>query len=289
VTPESEATATASAAATHDGLVAAYQSQRERLWPSADMWSGAAGHFKADLNAPLNAVQSKVASYLSSSDTFLDVGGGAGRVSLPLADRCRELICIDPSPGMQEIFEATVRDANIGNTRFVLGDWLDADGVVGDVALVSHVTYFVPRIAPFIEKLNRATRRRVVVATRSTPPPNQFAPFFNLVREEELVPVPGHEQLLAVLKEMAISADLLDLGDSPTPATAPAGKTPEDAIRIQTEGSIRLGWLRREETERYMQLLRERFDELFALGDDGYRQRTALGVRELLITWETPR
>jgi SAM-dependent methyltransferase len=285
----SEVHATASAVETHDRMAAAYQAQRDRLWPSADMWSGAASSFKADLEAPLSAVQSKVARWLREGDVLLDVGGGAGRVSLPLASRCREVICVDPSPGMAEIFDATVRDAAITNARFVLNGWLEAEAAHGDVTLVSHVTYFVPEIAPFLGKLNDATRRRVVIATRSMPPPNQFAPFFKMMRGEDLAPVPGHEHVLAVLKELAIPAELLDLGDAPTPATAPAAKTPEEAIKIQVEGGVRLGWIRREEADRYAELIRARFDELFALTDDGYRQRTALGARELIITWETRR
>jgi hypothetical protein len=281
-------TTTAPAAAAHDGLVAAYQAQRARLWPSDDMWSGAASNFKADLNAPLGVVQAKVASYLNETDTLLDVGGGAGRISLPLAGKCGEIVCVDPSRGMHEIFDATVRDAGIANARFVLSDWLDADAE-GDLALVSHVTYFVPTIEPFVRKLNKAARRRVVVATRSTPPPNQFAPFFKLARGEDAAPVPGHEHLLAALSELGIAAELIDLGEAALPATAPAGKTPEDAIKIQAEGGIRLGWIRRDEAERYTDLITQHFDDLFVKTDDGYRQRTALGARELMITWEPRR
>ena len=190
---------------------------------------------------------------------------------------------------MAEVFERSARDAGIENARFVLSGWLESEDLEGDVSLLSHVTYFVPEIAPFIQKLNGATRRRAIIATRSVPPPNQFAPFFELANGEPAAPVPGHEHLLAVLKEMAIPAELIDLGEAALPATAPAGKTPEDAIKIQVEGGIRLGWVRPDESERYAELLHSRFDDLFAPTDDGYRQRTALGARELIITWETRR
>jgi 2-polyprenyl-3-methyl-5-hydroxy-6-metoxy-1,4-benzoquinol methylase len=268
-------------------MVAAYHAQRERLWPSEDMWSGAASNFKPDFNAPLNEVQKYVASHLRESDTLLDVGGGAGRQSLPLASRCREVVCIDPSPAMQEIFVACAGGAGITNARFVRSGWLESGDIEGDVALVSHVTYFVPQIEPFVAKLNAATRKRVIIATRSTPPPNQFAPFFELLRGEELAPVPDHEQLLAALREMAIPAELVDLGEAMAPVTAPAGKTPEEAISFQVEGGIRLGWLQRDEADQYAALMRPRFDKLFALSDGVYRQRTAIGARDLIITWET--
>jgi SAM-dependent methyltransferase len=284
-----EGNTTAPAAAAHDGLAAASQAQRDRFARSGDMWSGCAGSFKPELNVPLDGFLSKVAGYLNAGDTLLDVGGGAGRLSLPLGGRCREVICIDPSPAMAETFESTVRDAGIKNARFVHGGWLDVDGVEGDVSLVAHVTYFVPQIAPFIEKVDRATRRRVLVATHSVPPPNQVAPFFKLLRGEKLAPVPGHQELLAVLHEMDIPAELVDAGEARAPVTAPIGKTPAEAATIHVEGGVRLGWVQPDETERYRGLIDQHFDELFAKTDTGYRPRVAVGARELIITWETER
>jgi SAM-dependent methyltransferase len=270
-------------------MAAAYQAQRDRFAPLGDMWSGCAGSFKPDLSAPLGGFLAKMASYVEPTDTLLDVGGGAGRLSLPLASRCREVICIDPSTAMGEVFEATARDAAISNARFVRGVWPDVDDIAGDVALVAHVTYFVTRIVPFIEKLDRVTRRRVFIAMRSVPPPNQIAPFFKLLRGEDLAPVAGPEPLLAVLHEMNIPAELIDAGEALAPATAPLGKTPEEAAKIQVEGGMRLGWVHPDEAAKLGSLIEEHFDELYAETHDGYRPRVAVGARELIITWETQR
>jgi 2-polyprenyl-3-methyl-5-hydroxy-6-metoxy-1,4-benzoquinol methylase len=282
-------TASTSAAETHDRMVAAYHAQRERLWPNDDMWAGAASNFKPDFSAPLNEVQKFVASHLRESDTLLDVGGGAGRMSLPLASRCREVVCVDPSAGMAEIFRAVVQEQGVKNARFVHSGWLEADDIHGDVALVSHVTYFVPQIEPFVSRLNAATRRRVIIATRSVPPPNQLAPFVELATGEKQALVPGADHVMAVLKEMSFAAELVDLGEAMMPATMPIGKTSDDAIKLQAEGGVRLGWLRQDDVERFASLVRSRFDELFALVGDGYRPRSSLGARDLVITWETSR
>jgi 2-polyprenyl-3-methyl-5-hydroxy-6-metoxy-1,4-benzoquinol methylase len=287
MTPSPDATTT-SAAAAHDELVAAYHAQRERLWPSEDMWSGAASNFKPDLKAPLNEVHKYVVSRLREGDVLLDVGGGAGRMSLPLAGNCREVVCVDPSQGMAKIFESSARDAGIRNARFVLGDWLDAD-CEGDVALVSHVTYFVPKIGPFLSKLNKAARRQVIVATRSVAPPNQWSVFVEIAKGERQVPVPGAEHVLAVLKEMSIPADLVDLGEGALPARMPIGKTPDEAIKLQADSGLRLGWLKEGDVARFTESVRARFDDLFVLTGDGYRTRATLGVRDLVITWETRR
>ncbi len=276
------------AAARHDGMVAAYNAQRARLAPErTDAWGGLAQFFKADPRRELDAHLSKLASYLQPEDTLIDVGGGGGRMCLPLALRCQEVINVDPSPAMREVFDATAKEAGIDNARFVASDWLDSNGIEGDVSLVAHVTYFVPEIVPFIEKLNASTRRQVLIDVRSVPPPNQVAELFRLARGEEMMLVPGHVELLAVLKELGIEAELIDTGPALLPATAPAAKTREDAIRIEVEGAVRAGWLREEEKERLDGLIAERFDELFAETPDGYRRRIALDARELLITWET--
>lgn len=276
-----------SASERHDAMAAGYHAQRERFAAAGDMWAGCAASFRPNLDAPLSAVQEKAAAFLRADDMLIDVGGGAGRMCLPLASRCREVVCIDPSPAMGDVFEEAVRGAGIANARFVAGGWPDVDGVEGDVALVSHVTYFVPRIAPFIEKLNAATRRRVVVMTRSAAPPNQVAPMFELFRQEQFARVPGHEELLAVLGEMGIHPEMIDAGPASLAVTAPAAATREETAKNQVDGATRLGWVHADEAERYRDVILAHFDELFASTEQGYRPRNTLDTRELLITWET--
>lgn len=271
----------------HDALVAAYDAQQLRFaGPKQDAWAVLAKNFQMDPRRPLDALLTKVASYLQEDDTLLDVGGGAGRLSLPLALRCREVVIVDPSTGMREVFEATVKDASIDNARFVHAGWLDANDIAGDVALVAHVTYFVPQIAPFIERLQSATRR-VIVGARSVPPPNQAAPVFKLAHSEELAPVPGPDELLAVLAEMGIDAELIDVGPAALPATFTVAQTREDAVKFEVEASIRFGWLKKEDAERLAGLIDKHFDELFEKTERGYMRRSALAAHDLLITWET--
>lgn len=272
----------------HDRLATAYHAQRGRFSAPADIWAGCAGSFKPDLSTPLNPFVAKVASFLRPDDVLIDVGGGAGRLSLPLTSRCREVVCVDPSRGMGDVFESTVADAGIGNARFVFGGFPETAGIEGDVALVAHVTYFVTAIGPFIERLNEVARRRVVIGARSIPPPNQVAPFFKLVRGEDLAPVPGPKELLAVLAEMRINPEVIDNGIAPPPATAPVAATREDAVQIEVEGGMRLGWIKRDDAERASALFLDHFDDLYVGTEQGLRRRSGIDARELIITWETP-
>lgn len=276
------------AAARHDALAAAYDAQQKRYaGPKDDAWAVLAKSFKMDPHRPLDPLLTKIASFIQPDDTLIDVGGGAGRLSLPLALRCREVVIVDPSTGMREMFESTVKDAAIENARYVHTGWLDANDIAGDVALVAHVTYFVAQIVPFIERLRAATRRRVIVGARSVPPPNQVAPVFKLAHGEELELVPGPNELLAALSEMGIDAELIDVGPAALPATFTIAQTREDAVKFEVEAAVRAGWLKQDDAERVSALLTQHFDELFAKTERGYGRRSALEAHDLLITWET--
>lgn len=268
-------------------MVAAYDAQRAQFSERQDAWAGLAKNFQMDPRRPLDALLDKIASYLQPDDTVIDVGGGAGRLSLPLSFHCREVVVIDPSPAMGEAFVATVKDAGIGNARFVQSGWLEADAIEGDVSLVTHVTYFVPEITPFIDKLQRSTRRRVIAGARSVPPPNQSAPFFRLAHGQDLAPVPGPDELLAVLGELGIAAELIDLGPAAAPTTLGIGQTREDTARLETEAAVRMGWLADDDQARLAGLIEQHFDELFVKTERGFWRRNALDARDLLITWET--
>ena len=84
-----------------------------------------------------------VASYVHQEDSVIDVGGGAGRVSLPLGLRCREVINVDPSSGMKAEFEESAAEAGLSNTQFVQSDWSSVVGVSGDLVITANLTYFV--------------------------------------------------------------------------------------------------------------------------------------------------
>src|SRR5690349_4767418 len=117
-----------SAAEAYAARVDAAIAQRTRLRgasPPGNPFPGyPLGHplMKVDGRRPLEPNLAIIASYLQPDDTIVDVGGGAGRLSLPLALRCREVIVVEPSADMLAGFEANARQAGITNTRSVHAD-----------------------------------------------------------------------------------------------------------------------------------------------------------------------
>src|SRR5919197_6366542 len=138
------------AAETYAARIDSVRAQRARLHgaqPPDDPWAGpVARRFRADPHRPLDANLAVLASYMRPEDVLLDVGGGAGSVALPLALRCREVIAVDASPGMGTEFTTAAVEAGIPNARFVQANWLEAEGLQGDIVLTANVTYFVREI-----------------------------------------------------------------------------------------------------------------------------------------------
>jgi SAM-dependent methyltransferase len=271
------------AAAAYAARIDAVNAQRARLQGDRDAiggWDALARRFRMDPRRPLDPNLAAIAAYVRADDVVVDVGGGAGRVCLPLALGCREVINVDPSPAMQAEFSAAAAEAGITNARFVASDWQAADGITGDVVLCMNVTHFVRDIVPFVAKLHAAARRRVIIGVWSVPPPAMDGALFRLVYGEDEVMPPGHRELLPVLWEMGLLPDVRVL---PSPMREGGGipRTREEAM------AWALLRLRGGDEARARAVVEAHFDELFTRDESGFRPTWRPPARELLLTWET--
>jgi hypothetical protein len=184
-------------------------------------------------------------------------------------------------------FEANASRAGIGNARAVHADWLNAEPPQGTLALVNHVTYLTRDIVPFIQKLEAAASRRVLITVNSPPPPSWNRELFRLVYGEAEAIVPGHVELVNVLWEMGIEPDVRMFPDPPPPP-GPAA-TREAAVNIivaRFPGEQWANWPLGAELEgRLREMLETRFDDLFTQVADGYAPAWITPGREALITW----
>ena len=264
----------------------AVNAQDERIYgppQNGDAWAGAAARqFRFDPHRDLDANLAIIASYLGPEDVFVDVGGGAGRVSLPLALRCREVVNVEPSPAMRAEFLSLAQEAGIPNARLAPTALTDAEGARGAVAFAADVTYFVEDLVAFIEKMEAAASRRVMITVWSEPPPNRSAKLFRLVYGEDQARLCGHRELLAVLWEMGILPDLRVLPEQPW-WEREAFPTREEALQQAASGR----WLRPEDQDRARQIIESNFDQFLVEDSLGFRPLWRSDMRELLITWET--
>jgi SAM-dependent methyltransferase len=275
--------------------VDAVLAQRARLRgaePSGDLFGDLEPDhplLKADPRRPLDANLKALADLIEPSDAIVDVGGGAGRISLPLALRCRSVTNVDPSASMGAAFLANAKAAGISNVDLVKGDWLAADAPQGTVALVNHVTYLARDIVPFIEKLERAGSRRVILTVNAPPPPSWNRVLFQLVHGEAERVVPGHAELMNVLWEMGRLPDLTMLVSQnvrlivpqPTRAAALAFAVQRVANEQWAHWPVAAAF-----EARTRATVEQHFDELYTQAADGFTPRWITIGREVLITWQ---
>ena len=215
-------------AAAYDAALAADRFQDHRR--PGDHWADAAELFRLDPLRPLDGNLAVIAGYLRPDDRLVDVGGGAGRVSLALANRVREVSLVEPSPAMRAQFVAARDAAGIANARVTADWWLDSTET-GDVVHLADVTYFVRDIAPFVAKLHDSAARRVMITVWSPTPGDLDAELRRIVLGETPPRWPGLPELAAVLWEMGLLPDIRPLPEPPwwIPETA-GGLTDQQAV-----------------------------------------------------------
>ena len=138
-----------------------------------DFYAPVASLFRADPRRTDDPVLDLLHSLVSAHDTLLDIGAGGGRFALPLALAAREVIAVDPSPGMLSILREGLSEHGVVNVRCVQGRWPDgAAGLRADLTLIAHVGYDVEAIGPFLDAMEHAARRLCVAVLLEGPPPS---------------------------------------------------------------------------------------------------------------------
>ena len=273
----------------YQALIDARRAQRLELGLeelNADRWSKHAPSYRFDPHRPLDANLAEIAALIRADDHVVDVGGGAGRVGLPLALHCRALTNAEPAPGMGEQFLASAEEAGITNATLLQAPWLKAD-VEGDFVISVDVVYFVREIDEFVLKLDRAASRRAAIWIWSPTPPPPHPPrnarLFRIAHDVELVRSPDHRELLPVMWEAGLLPEVRLLPEPFTwPERAAFPTNEEQAIAFALEDVEATG--APGAAERVAAVL----DDLYARGPDGeWRPTWRPPLQGLLITWET--
>ena len=245
-----------------------------------DRWAELAAEFRMDPRRALDGNLSVIAGYLNGTDKLVDVGAGAGRVSLAMASRVADVVGVEPSAGMRDQFLASRDGAGIANVRLVADWWMDSDET-GDVVHLADVTYFVRDIVPFVTKLHNSAARRVMI-TVFNPTPGDADRFPRRVVLGEAPPKwPGLPELAAVLWEMGVLPHIRPLPDLPWWLPEAAGALSDEAAMDLTMRTLD------SEDQGLRERAASRLDDLFERDASGLTPRWLSPMREVLVTWET--
>ena len=192
-------------------LVVAEREQTERLreWHEADYYRPVARHFVEDPRRAGDEMLNELRSYCAPDVTWLDVGAGGGRNALPLALLSKQVIAVEPSQAMQEILTDSARDAGIDNLEILPLRWpAGSESIQVDYSLMAHVAYDIDEINPFVDGLERATRKRCFASLMAHAPSSGFESLWEAVHGEPRYTLPAMREFLHLLLARGATPDV---------------------------------------------------------------------------------
>jgi CTP:molybdopterin cytidylyltransferase MocA len=261
------------------------QVERFREEPDGrDFYASVSSIFRDDPDRQEDPVLDALRAHARPGDTWLDIGAGAGRYALPLANAVREVVALDPSPGMLGGLRASMAEHGIANVRVVEGRWPEALADGGplanlgavDVTLIAHVGYDIEEIGPFLDAMERAATRECLAVLMERSPALMAEPFWPPLHGEARIALPGLPACVDLLRAR--------------------GRDPE----VSMLESSRRSWASRDEIEPYVRRqtwvapgtakdrrMQELIDEWLVTNDDGsVGLSMAEPLRVGLVAWK---
>jgi SAM-dependent methyltransferase len=165
-------------------------------------WDRRAATFARSTTGRTEQFLEVVLPFVSARSTVIDVGAGAGRHAVPLAERAEWVTAVEPSEGMRAHIPA------LSNMTVVASAWEDAVVAPADIVICSHVLYGVTDVVPFVEKIERAARERVFIMLREGPVPHPANVLRDRMSAAPLPPITRFSDLFMVLIQMGIAPDV---------------------------------------------------------------------------------
>ncbi len=172
------------------------------------------GHVPAMFRAPAPAgVRSRATelalAVLPEGGSVLDVGCGGGAAAFALVPPAGQVVGVDESAGMLELFAATAAERGVAAQTF-LGRWPDvAAGVPeADVVVCHNVFYNVADLVEVARALDAHTRSRVVAELTTVHGMTRFGPLWRHFWGLERPAGPTAELARDVLVEAGLAATL---------------------------------------------------------------------------------
>ncbi len=169
---------------------------------SQDHYAPVANRFRVDPRRTDDTSLDALLTLARSDESWLDIGAGGGRYALPLALAVREVIAVDPSPGMLGVLRAGMAEHAISNIRVVEGRWpaAAADSTVqADVSFIAHVGYDVEEIGLFLDQMERSARRLCVAKQFWRRPTWALDRLWPAVHGVERAPLPAMREMVTLL------------------------------------------------------------------------------------------
>ena len=269
------------AAEHYNAMVRARQEQQARLATPFDesYWERFAHTYRFDPYREPEPQLTAALRYIEPDDDIIEIGGGAGRIGLPMSLQAGSLRNIEPSPAMRQQFAIATSEHSIPNATAIASAWPLSEPIRADVVLTVDVTYFISDIEAFVQAMHDSASRRVLILTWTVAPPNVNASLFQVAFGEPESPSPGFRELLPAIWDLGITPDVQVL-DQPFTWPEQLPTSEDEAVQFALE---EVAAFEQPEVE---QNIRERIDVLFKR-EDVYRPIWRTPSQAMLITWPT--
>ena len=196
-------------------MVSAEHAQTDRLRDSVpsivDHWQQLASQFRYNFNHSEDPLVKFLKDKMRPQNTLLDIGAGAGRLTLPLAMSCRKVVAVEPSPSMASALMDDIGLYGLSNVNVIQETWEDATVDPEDIVLCAHVIYGISDVEAFLRKLEAHARDQVWIVLFPESPQRSIYPMWQRVHGEERLRLPALPELQAALEEMKIESSLVRL------------------------------------------------------------------------------
>ena len=208
--------------------------------PPRDHYEGSAARFRAGVRpSPEFAALAELAE---PGDTWLDIGAGGGRLALPLAHVTVRVIAVEPSAAMRDQLGAAIAESGLGNLEVLDLRWPDpAWSDLVDVSLAAHSLYDIGAIGPFLDAMERHSRRLCVALLRPWARGASLSALFEAVHGEPMRTLPGLREFVALLGARGRRYEVRAAPIPPGPAVTPRDGAFTEARRLLwlAEGSAK--------------------------------------------------
>lgn len=246
------------------------QVESVREWHDEDMYRSIAHHFVDDPHRD-EPILNRLRAMSDPGSTWLDVGAGGGRFALPLALVSERVTAVDPSAGMLDTLRTAMGEHGIENIDIHHLRWPEgSDRLQADYSLISHVGYDIREINPFLDGLERATRRQCVALMMDRAPSGGFIRLWEAVHGFKRQQLPAMREFLHLL---------LARGATPEVEIFPRDVGEWDEEHLREDARRRLWLVEGSDKDRRLQQL---LDQEFAAGTATDYQRPTLVA---LIRW----
>jgi len=161
----------------------------------------------------------------------LDVGGGSGRLAMPLAMHAEQVTVVEPSEDSITLLKERAADADITNITVINEVWAEVEVPPADIVLCSLVLHHVMDAVPFVERLAQHAKDRVVIVEMMETPGAVEMPFYERVHGTAPTPLPGLPKILELLWAMDIYPDVKMVSLEPAVLDADRASVMEHLMR----------------------------------------------------------